>query len=470
MASQLAVVAATASEQTAINLLEPRLSTMLATAGCTWATMEKLSEAKLISLDLLVEIADDKVGLGAFLKSDHCGMVDPIEIAKVRSVYAKATVRVTMEATRTTERALSNLPPQLGLGELDLARKAYEIAFEKLPKAELPSQGYFERKNGEVETMFKAEKLSSVTNMAQQDSNTTSAPAFTPEGFFKIQTKEFGIAMPDTSESLRSRIMVIGVTSVMIRMRHPEKGALQSTTIQVFERYVKWLMGPKVWQLVSKGIDGRPIACPTLAHVLAYDLAIRENVAELMNTGCDLAMAYQLSMGDSEIRQESFLTSYACDSTSAGCRALSAPGLKESYNMSTPSGQKRSYADMEEEDWVKPRGGKGKGEKGEGKGAKARKRANAKKAADAAAAKKAANDVNPDYPRKGGGGGGAAKGKGKDKGKGPRNAPPNAHTHDKNGKGLCYGYNDQGCARGTDCNFAHACWVCLGSHPGSKCR
>ena len=72
--------------------------------------------------------------------------------------------------------------------------------------------------------------------------------------------------------------MVIGVTSVMIRMRHPEKGVLQSTTIQVFERYVKWLMGPKVWQLVSKGIDERPIACPTLAHVLAYDLAIRENV------------------------------------------------------------------------------------------------------------------------------------------------------------------------------------------------
>ena len=69
--------------------------------------------------------------------------------------------------------------------------------------------------------MFKAEKLTSVTNMAQQDSNTTSAPAFTPEGFFKIQTKEFGIPMPDTSESLRARIMVIGVNSVMIRMRHP---------------------------------------------------------------------------------------------------------------------------------------------------------------------------------------------------------------------------------------------------------
>ena len=114
MASQLAVVAASASEQTAINILEPRLSTMLATAGCSWATMEKLSDAKLISLDLLVEIADDKVGLGVFLRSEHCGMVDPIEIAKVRSVYAKATVRVTMEATKTTERALSNLPPQLG--------------------------------------------------------------------------------------------------------------------------------------------------------------------------------------------------------------------------------------------------------------------------------------------------------------------------------------------------------------------
>ena len=77
----------------------------------------------------------------------------------------------------------------------------------KLNPVQIPSEAYFERKMHELETRFKAESLTRVTNSKQEDVNDARNMSWdNVSGTFKEKGKVFKVPMPTKAEGLRAKL------------------------------------------------------------------------------------------------------------------------------------------------------------------------------------------------------------------------------------------------------------------------
>ena len=69
-----------------------------------------------------------------------------------------------METEAAAQRVVDHLPPQLTIEDHASAREAFErLVGRRIADHKIPSEKYFEKKLGEVESGFRAEKLSAIT-------------------------------------------------------------------------------------------------------------------------------------------------------------------------------------------------------------------------------------------------------------------------------------------------------------------
>ena len=180
-----------------------------------------------------------------------------------------------MATEQDAKRALCDLPPEVRKGEMETAVTLFEAdpgGFE-LDKMSTPSKGYYARKNAQAEAYFEAEPLTSVTNATMKDFNASSTfGTDVASGALRAAAgKEFTIPQPATAETLRARLTLLGTCTVMCKMKCPNKVVLQSASMTLFEGYIRYLFGPKVWGLAVKDELDRPIATPTIKQVMVYD-------------------------------------------------------------------------------------------------------------------------------------------------------------------------------------------------------
>ena len=135
---------------------------------------------------------------------------------------------------------------------------------------------------GEIATSLKAEPLSMVTNVAQENEQRTPHSSSQVQEFdsagrgtLKTQKKDFYAKDPDDEASLRNRFEVMGSCLDMLRMRFMANPILATANAQLMRDYADWLCGKSVWGFVVKGQGGAHMACPHVGQVLSYDLAIR---------------------------------------------------------------------------------------------------------------------------------------------------------------------------------------------------
>ena len=370
-------------------------------------------------------------------------------------------------ARASARRAIDHLPPQLTLEDHQTAREAFErIKGRAFPDHKIPSENYFERKVGEVETILKADRLTTVTNVAQEDrqkspggpDQTISTDA---KGLLIVKhtRKDFYVPMPSDESSLRNRFEIMGAALEMLKMRFVSNAILATASLEVMKDYSEYLCGERVWGFVVKGPNSTPLACPHIGQVLQYDLAIRELQARLMKGGLDFKASLERAMADEDTRILHFTTAFGMEAHTAQCRALTAPGLNEIYG-NLNRGGKRPHSEVEQGD-------------------KTTLSASAKKRAKLAEKKKIAKDGPPAqgalqpppqqlalHDRKG-----KDKGKGKGKGKGGGSGIPRGiKSKDANGGGICFAYNKKERCVQEPCNFTHACWWCLSAdHAGQDC-
>ena len=187
--------------------------------------MEKLGTAGVKSTALFGYIAKTQEKLDLFLKrtlnldADNDPM-DAIPVAKLTIVWETCRRRTEVETEAAVQRSVNHLPPQLTVEDHSTARDAFERKLgRKIPDHKIPSENYFESKVGEAETVFKAEKLSMVTNMAQEDRQRTPHQAVGSQSItfdnrgqptLKTSRKEFFVPMPNDEASLRNRFEVVG--------------------------------------------------------------------------------------------------------------------------------------------------------------------------------------------------------------------------------------------------------------------
>ena len=142
------------------------------------------------------------------------------------------------------------------------------------PDHTIPSESYFEKKVGEVETALKADPLTMVTNYAQEQHNLTpgARPSqnmefdSTGHGVLKTQKKDLYTTMPDDEASLNNRFEVMGAMPTIFQSCFMANPILATASLELMREYSDWLCGEHVWGFAVKGTGGAPLASPTLAR------------------------------------------------------------------------------------------------------------------------------------------------------------------------------------------------------------
>ena len=498
--SSLQLIAMAAQAATGKDKLEARLLSLCMNAGVSNDMMDKMGTNGLTTVSLLTNICLTKEACVEMFKAPPFDLSGTdfgtkMEIGKLVSVYVASSTNAEVQLKADAERILLNLPPQINPLDMDTAKKIFHTQFPKvvLSMSQEPSKPFFERKILEVETAFIADQLTTVTNRSQEELMKSTPPDVGVDirtGCFKTSTKEFGVPMPSTPEGLRARLNLLGICYVFLKQRFPGKGVLRSVEPLTFHYYVEWLLGPTVWGCASLDLNMKPIATPTLQHVLIYDRAIRAKMVELMNEGVDLDSALEAAKKDSEIRSMNFITHVATDINTPQCRAITAPGFAECSVVHTKviGGGRNSGNDellpaaklkklknqlkQEAEATAKRKFNQlmlgNTGIPGQGLGKKARQKAN-QAARALAIGNGGVGDSQPNgagYPRLQGGGSGSQKGAGKGTGKGKKGKEDTRFE----GKPICFNWNRGApCKSGPSCTMAHVCLKCHDTHPKIEC-
>jgi hypothetical protein len=232
--------------------------------------------------------------------------------------------------------------------------------------------------------------------------------------------------------------------------------------MQMFQHYTDWLFGPDVWGKASLGVDGQPVATPALKHVLIYDYAIRQRVADNMNSGTGIKMAFAEATADIDTRLTHFFGNVQLDIGSAACRAISAPGLSAPKSTSKGnSGQPTKAIDNNNDD---DKAARNKAKRLRNKANKAQKAAAASKGNVAPPVKKAGKVKALQNGGVGDGSKGAGKNAGKNAGK------PKLLDTTAEGEMICFKWNfSKDCVDGAACTKKHVCRICLGAHRFLEC-
>ena len=360
--------------------------------------------------------------------------------------------------SKRRQRAVCKLPPQFPVGEYERVK----VAFESIDKIELedyltPSESYFERKIGQVQSIFKAEPLSEVTNKCQQELHEKSnlpAPGLDFDargiGTFKLKKSDFCVSLPETPEAFKHRLGLLGTCHVFLKLMYPSNPKLTTVSMDIFRRYADYMCGPQVWGFCTKNEFGMPISSPHIGHVLSYDLAIRQFVCKSMNGGADFQSALEAALANANIRLRHFTTAYSVEASTDRCKALTAQGLLEQYGIAPRGAKRPAPRDSSADDAGISKNQKKKLKKAE---------AQAKAAAEASAQAKAA--ARAQRSGKGGQKGqkGAGKG-GKADGKNALAALPAGilSRHPTSNKPLCYSWNQGKACGANPCKCCHACW------------
>ena len=168
-------------------------------------------------MTLFTGLGKDCVRLRSFLAKppldldENTDSMAALSVAKLVSVWDAAKSIVHVENELAAQRKSQNLPPQVSDREVAQLREIFEAKHFRLTDVMVPSDGYFERKVGELEKIWEAEPLTDVTNRCQRDVNRNSGIAWdNGTNQFKTVEKRFGVPMPEDSEGLATRLRTMG--------------------------------------------------------------------------------------------------------------------------------------------------------------------------------------------------------------------------------------------------------------------
>ena len=253
--------------------LEAKLLALLMNANVKDSTLELLGDKEVNSMLLFANTGTCKDSFRRFLECDEIGikgdtLAGMTEQAKLIGVWRALQTVTKIEDKAAAERQQLKLPPTISKKDVEVMRKLFEKSAEGFPVAKhvCPSKPYFQRKIAEMEDGFEAEHLTMVTT-DDQDSGDGAGDSLA--GFdmalktFRISQKEMRVSLPTGPEGLRSRIKTLGLASVLLKLKCPNKGVLVTANMHLFNLYTEFLFGPKVWGKATLGLDGKPVATPT---------------------------------------------------------------------------------------------------------------------------------------------------------------------------------------------------------------
>ena len=231
--STLVTSAAPTGTNTGIDKLDPRFLALLQQNEVAPEHMDALGLAGCKTMALYGHCGSTEERLEKFLKATlgldvDARVTDAIPIAQLTIVWSACRKRQEVETEAQAQRAANHLPPQLTVEDQASAREALEKKLSKqVPDHKVPSESYFQKKVGEVETVWQAEKLSEVTNLAQElkqkkpRSQTDQHLGVNSKLQLVAETKlpVFTVPMPTDEATFKNRFEIMDNMTHMLQMR-----------------------------------------------------------------------------------------------------------------------------------------------------------------------------------------------------------------------------------------------------------
>ena len=178
-----------------------------------------------------------------------------------------------------------------------------------------------------------------------------------------IRTKAKG-TLPQNTEHLRAKYKIESNAWMMLAAKFRQKSWLADFHPQVFDKFVEYLLGPKVYLINvprTDGSDGLVPLHPSWSIILRYEHELRKAAFKLVKEESEtLATAMSIVVRDSELKEIYFTTPIALSSRkhkSEGSQ-IDNSVVKRTKIIDTNTAT----------DWRPPKGNKKGGKKGKGKG------------------------------------------------------------------------------------------------------
>ena len=382
-------------------------------------------------------MADDRPGMRAAIAANvldpNTGGLTPaqafqanLQVNLLLAAWIVANQRMTDEVKASAECKALRLPNMVSRSALIALRVRYENEHGRITDSVFPCAAMIESMLEELEEgSYTARALSEVISveMAGDESVTITEVGVN----VKVRKTPKAIALPCTTEELRTRFKTLSIAYTLASYRHSSRLWLRTATAACFLTYVEYLLSDQVSQfhLDQEGLSVKA----SWVTVLNYDLAMRKAVCRaILYDGKDFATAINEVVKDINVKERYFTTPTAIISSSV---SSSRPSGKGSKNLPPIAG-------------AGPASGKGAAMSN-----KKRKQLERQTWIDSLKAAKVAWK-------------GAGKGKGKGAGKGgqARRTP--------DGRSICDFYNKPvGCVKDT-CQFVHVCNKCYGEHSAAS--
>ena len=401
------------------------------------AQQQILSAAGFTSVGIWQAAADDRASLRLILKAM---LGDPAEggiandekirrtvtIARLVESWETAKTRVEEAAKLSAEQAAARLPRTIARSTMIQLRQRFERDYGRVLDRSFPCQALVERRFEEVEEgEVRADALTDVASVEEAAKDDVMGAQLDKDGTFKLRRTTSKVPLPVTTEQLRNRVKMLGVTFQLAALRHNTRLWLRDVTPEVWLSHLEYVLGEDVAQFEQLVLDVK--VKPPWNVVLTYEYQIRKEACRLvLFDGATLGMAMKTARESTSVKEKYF-------STPTNCAAAVAIAQGD-------AGRKRPWEGAQGD-------GSRKGDPG-GKGGKA-----------------AAKGGQSSWKGKG------SKGPGRDPPPPPAGGQPRGHQRTPDGRSICYRFQRGKCSAGKKCNYAHVCQFCLSeNHSGNSCK
>ncbi len=242
------------------------------------------------SLMTFAKIEADEAGVRDWIISDvgieRAGAGRGI-ISTLVAVWEMAKQRIAAEgAIRAEARAEGRMPELPPHAVLNL-RKEYQAMVGILPDEEYPSEAYLNLKMAQLEAgVLKAEVLDEVTTKKMEDEEKDGGDEFEVDWSrrgMRLKRQKLHGTIPLDTEELRAKFDVMKHCHALLRLKHGGRQSLHGLRPEMWDSYVRYLLGKDVWGAKVRDAAGTVIAELRWDQLLHFDLEARKWAIKQVN-------------------------------------------------------------------------------------------------------------------------------------------------------------------------------------------
>ena len=169
-----------------------------------------------------------------------------VNLARIIDAWETSRKRISERDRISAEQKASRLPITLERSQHVMLRQKFEAEHGRLKDHAFPCHAMVERRMEEIEEGEpKAELLSDVISIEEAVEDVVGA-VIDKEGTWRTKKSTKSVALPITSEQLRSRLRLLGVSYTIAKYRHSTRQWLSTTSPALWNEYCDYILGDDV--------------------------------------------------------------------------------------------------------------------------------------------------------------------------------------------------------------------------------